>query len=297
MNLDKSFKLINHLLTFGEVDTKTIMEAFSDKKITLRTAQRYMSTLRSLPDVVDNGNGKVSLAGRSPYQKIVDNVALSTARANINNLQNVFGERQSVGDIKKRLGANGEKIFVRSDNFINYDPIEPIVNGFMNYIQDTVIEITYASDKIHTVQPYLILIEKGFWYLACYSEDYERMQYLRLDRIKSFKPTSPTRFFNVDQAELDKIKKAKSVFAGEEAEVIIHIAANVAHYFKSRDILADQNILSEDENGLTISMTTTNDCDFLLQILPCVNFIRVETEYYRDVLTDCLQEALENNKQ
>jgi predicted DNA-binding transcriptional regulator YafY len=295
MNLDKSFKLINHLLTFGEVDTKTIMEAFSDKKITLRTAQRYMNALRNLPDVVDSGNGKLSLAGRSPYQKIVDPVALSTARANINNLQNVFGERQSVDDIKKRLGANGEKIFVRSDSFINYDPIEPIVNGLMEYVQDTVIEIVYASDKIHTMQPYLILIEKGFWYLAGYSEDYERMQYFRLDRIKSFKPISPTRFFDVDQTELDKIKKTKSVFAGEEAEVVIHIAADVAHYFESRDIFAGQKILSEDENGLTISMTTTNDWDFLLQILPWASFIRVETEHYKNVLIDYLKEALEIN--
>ncbi|MDR0453813.1 MAG: WYL domain-containing protein [Deferribacteraceae bacterium] len=299
IGLDKALRLLNHLASHGSVDSKSIVELFStdEKKISIRTAQRYMEDLRNLPDVTDNGDGSLSLAGKSVYQKYIDPVVLAVARANIGNLRDLFDERRSadVNDIKKRLGTNGEKLFARSESSINFSVIEPFVNNLMEYIQDSVIEITSIRGKIHTVQPYLILIEKGFWYLVGYNEDHKNIQYFRLDNIKSFKPVFPTRFFTIDETKLNKIKRAKTVFSGDESEVIIHVAPEIAHYFKSKEILSGQRILSDNKKGLKVSMFATHEWDFILQILPWTHLARVETKYYRDVLADYLKNALEKN--
>jgi len=122
------------------------------------------------------------------------------------------------------------------------------------------------TDRI--VEPYRLIHHHGSWYLAGVHE--RKLRTYRLSRIqKSFAPYEQA-VFTPDSNILKQLEDENSIWFGQEKnEVIVNIQANVATYFKHRQLLPEQKVIDElNDGGLLVSCKISHP----MQLLPLVKF-------------------------
>jgi hypothetical protein len=279
MELDKAFKLINHILETPAVTSKSIKDAFNSE-IDIRTAQRYKSVLEKYPEyVVSNPDGSLTLKDDTVFRRL----ALDKSAAN---LPLKTGERA----IREKT-ADNKKIIVRGGSFIPYGNVKQTIDALYGYIQTQTAEVEYKKKWV-TVNPYLIILTRGFWQLIGLCED--KITRFRLDKIKGAAPCSPPRYFKVNETVLNNMI---AEFADEkETEITVSADSDAAFFFKNREIFSSQRILEEKPDGLKLSFTVADKFDFILQAAPWACFIKIlSPKKYRLAFAEYLKFALKKN--
>lgn len=117
-----------------------------------------------------------------------------------------------------------------------------------------------------TIEPYVLLNKNGIWYLIGLENGkqktfcFTQMSFIKIDE----------KTFELDQNFLKEIESSDSISYGNQInEVIIKVNAEVAHYFTRRNLLPNQEIIRQVDNGeLLISCKNIHE----LEIIPLVQY-------------------------
>ncbi|MBJ8423086.1 WYL domain-containing protein [Acinetobacter bereziniae] len=123
------------------------------------------------------------------------------------------------------------------------------------------------KDSIRHVQPYKVIHHHGSWYLAA-TEQGELKTY-RLSRIRHIS-CHQNLIFEQNPDVLHRLDNEDTIWFGlEKTEVILTVHTDVAMYFLQRELLPEQHVIKQLEDGsLLISSQVTHH----QQILPLVRY-------------------------
>jgi len=123
--------------------------------------------------------------------------------------------------------------------------------------------------ELRIVEPYKLLHHHGSWYLAAARKG--ELRAYRLSRIENISyQQHETLGFKPDTAILKQLEDEESIWFGQEKhEVILTVHPDVASHFHQRNLLPEQQIIKQlDDGGLLISSRITH----VKQILPLVRY-------------------------
>jgi predicted DNA-binding transcriptional regulator YafY len=161
-------------------------------------------------------------------------------------------------------------------------------------IENRNIDFTYTKGaegkNYKKIQPYKLVNNKGIWYLAAVDHDklktfsFSKISHLSVDFDSSFTPS---------KAILGDIGLNRNIwFSSEQETVQLKVDSSVADYFKRRELINDQKIDSECENGdLLISLSISHPN----QIIPIVrywmpNIQIISPAYLNDEISESINE-------
>jgi predicted DNA-binding transcriptional regulator YafY len=100
------------------------------------------------------------------------------------------------------------------------------------------------------VAPYKLVNDKGIWYLAALDQD--KLKTFSFSKIESLQVKAQC--FQADAAVAKRIEDDESIWFGDDPQdMVLSVAAEVASYFKRRNVIANQTIVKElDDGGLII---------------------------------------------
>lgn len=118
------------------------------------------------------------------------------------------------------------------------------------------------------VEPYKLLHHHGSWYLAAVRKG--ELRAYRLSRIEMSAHAHELSTYKPDPVILAQLEDEESIWFGQEkSEVILTVHADVALHFKQRQLLPEQQIVKElDDGSLLLSSRITH----ITQILPLVRY-------------------------
>lgn len=118
------------------------------------------------------------------------------------------------------------------------------------------------------VEPYKLLHHHGSWYLAAVRKG--ELRAYRLSRIELSPHTHELANYKPDPQILSQLEDEKSIWFGQEKlEVILTVHVDVASYFQQRQLLPEQQVIKElDDGNLLLSSRITH----VTQILPLVRY-------------------------
>jgi len=118
------------------------------------------------------------------------------------------------------------------------------------------------------VEPYKLLHHHGSWYLAAARKG--QLRAYRLSRIELSAHSHALSGFSPDAAILVQLEDENSIWFGQEKqEVILTVHADVALHFQQRQLLPEQQVVKQlDDGGLLLSSRITH----ATQILPLIRY-------------------------
>ncbi|WP_180144268.1 YafY family protein [Acinetobacter sp. YH12052] len=118
------------------------------------------------------------------------------------------------------------------------------------------------------VEPYKLLHHHGSWYLAAVRKG--ELRAYRLSRIELSPHTHELANYKPDPQILSQLEDEKSIWFGQEKlEVILTVHVDVASHFQQRQLLPEQQVIKElDDGNLLLSSRITH----MTQILPLVRY-------------------------
>ncbi|USZ14304.1 WYL domain-containing protein [Moraxella sp. FZFQ2102] len=156
---------------------------------------------------------------------------------------------------------------VKGYTFEDAKQFEPMMSQLKSAIKSCRMVAFIYKDKSRLVAPYKIIHHRGCWYLAGV-QDGELKAY-RMSRISEFCfDDMPS--FAMDKAIVDRINQDESIWYGQEkVEVVLKVSADVASHFVQRQLLPEQQLIKElDDGGLLLSSHVVS----AKQILPLVRY-------------------------
>lgn len=122
--------------------------------------------------------------------------------------------------------------------------------------------------ELRIVEPYKLLHHHGSWYLAAVRKS--ELRAYRLSRIELTVHHHNLSNFKPDQRILVQLQDEKSIWFGQEkSEVILTVHTDVAFHFRQRQLLPEQQVIKElDDGSLLLSSRITH----ITQILPLVRY-------------------------
>ncbi|XID74654.1 helix-turn-helix transcriptional regulator [Alkanindiges sp. WGS2144] len=137
------------------------------------------------------------------------------------------------------------------------------------------------------VQPYRIIHHHGSWYLAAVRKG--ELRAYRLSRISLPRYEHQLAGFEPDPVILKQLENEESIWFGQDKqEIVLTVHPDVALHFKQRQLLPEQQIIKElDDGGILVSSRVVKH----MQILPLV---RYWVPHVRIVSPPSLQGKLEN---
>lgn len=234
----------------GVVNRQALMHKFN---ITERTVYRDLNALSPIVERCGDGQYKLIHAGPGLHHAI----------ANFLNVDDFFpGTGREFWDkLETRVEENHIMILGNDAERTGPKDIHALLADFEKAIKgQQVCQILYKG-KSRQINPYKVINKKNIWYLQATEE--KRLKSFSLSLIQWLDIRSET--FTPDNDTLDLLAKNPDPWVSEETfEVDVFIPTRIAHYFKRRDLLPDQQILAEDKKGITLRCHAAHEN----QILP-----------------------------
>ena len=156
--------------------------------------------------------------------------------------------RQYNQETIKVIGHNYEEIDDRTEDFYR-------LQDFI--LKHQTIKFLYNEKDYREMKPYRLINQSGIWYLAAEDSESE----LKSFHFKKLKRIAFTGNYFQPKPEIHaKIEESDSIwFEGEVETVTLEVSAEIAPYFKRRQILPRQTIVEEKSDGsLTVETRTGN---------------------------------------
>lgn len=229
-----------------ELDMDSLAEEFNVSK---RTIQRDLNVRFSyLP--LKKENGKYSLEsyylGRLTTADIKNFAILSGVKGLFPSLENGF-LKGLLDDATKGI------ISVRGHHYENIEGMDDVFKELQRAIKaKLLVKLTY-SNKNRIIEPYKLINNKGVWYIAAVDEG--KLKSFAITKISNLHVTQD--IFTPKNEILSTVEGDDGIWFGEVKEIIIHVANPVAHYFRRRQLVPNQNILKELDDGCLLLSTRT----------------------------------------
>lgn len=303
--LGKALGLIKLLNEKGKVNSLDVAKEFN---VSVRTAQRYLlEATRILPiQTEETGKNKLEYSLMESYsfkESLMNTSEISILSALIDYAKGVLGKNK--GDfldvVKKKLfyaNTHCQTHQILEKQAIDFKKITKINEALNEHIiNKTIIDVYYERyKKTYRLEPYKILYWEGFWYLIA-KHDKVIKKFL-LDYMGEIKPTKKT--FNEIPSGLTKIiNDANNIwFEGDKKKnkVTVELNADVAPYFKRKQILTGQKIIKEKKDGcIVVEFEVHNERDLFQQIIMWLpNFRIIQPSSYANAIRLNLERASKN---
>lgn len=280
--------ILMELHTHGVVNRHALMEKFN---ITERTVYRDLSLLSSIVEVC--GEGQYRLI--SSRQQSASN-ALHHSLAELLNASSVFPERDDefwqkldnrVIENNILVQPNSAEHSVKSDLRRYLSLIEKAIQ------RGNVCQIVYKN-KSRIIHPYKLTNQRNIWYLQ--ATENGKLKSFALSKIH-WLDTKKERF-TADSDTIALIQRHQDPWVSEKTfEVRLRVKHNIAFYFQRRDLLPLQQLLVEDENGLTLSCQAAHQNQIIPLILSWLPDIEVlEPVWLKTTIVNMLRSYLAWNE-
>ena len=154
----------------------------------------------------------------------------------------------------------------------NYESLsDQVSKQLFNKLEATItsresVHFYYKAKDYQSVQPYKLINYQGIWYLAAI--DNGKLKTFHVSQIKSVWKTKE--LFKRDPKIEDQIKKDETIwFSDRKHEVVLKVNAEIASYFKRRQLIPEQEITKTCDDGSLIVTTRIADDK---QILPIIKY-------------------------
>jgi predicted DNA-binding transcriptional regulator YafY len=232
--------IILHKLNSSEkLDIDELVQEFN---VTKRTIQRDLNDrLSFLPLKKENNLYYLEeyYLGKLNSEDIKSFAAICGVKELFPNLDNNFLMHILDSSVNKAYLIKGHNYEDLSFQTTQFKAIEKAI------LSQNIIYFLY-NDKQRKIKPYKLVNIKAIWYLAGIENDtlktfsFKKIQQLRVDNES----------FYIDSQIENLIKDEQTLwFSKKKIEVILKVKSSVSYYFKRRDILPYQKILTELDNG------------------------------------------------
>jgi predicted DNA-binding transcriptional regulator YafY len=271
-------------------------------EVNIRTAQRYLYFLATLPCVVvDEEKHTYSLT--SDYvisDKILNTSEMALVCALIDYATHIFGKEHSkfLMGLKNRIFRMPDVYQIVKDEAIDMEKVAGVQLDLERHIKARdVISFTYRkSGKRYTVEPYKILYSDGFWYLVAIHEAVVKK--FVLDFIEGIRSTGRT-CNEVPDDVRKMIDGAQTIWFTDQKpdRVTVEFDANVAHFFERKSIFPRQEIVNKSGDGkILVSFDVHNEMDFREHIARWMPYFKVVSpEIYKAYILGVCKEISEKN--
>lgn len=252
--------ILRELQTYGVVSRHRLMKKFN---ITERTAYRDLNMLSSFVEGCGGGEYRLisSLAQTNSHE------ALHNPLAKLLDADAVFPDRDETfwSCLEKRVAEQHIRVQLNSPEYSVRNDLRKHFNLLEKAIQKkNVCHILYKN-KTRAVHPYKLINHKNIWYLQA-TED-EKLKSFSLRKIHWL--DIKKEHFVVDKPIVSLIDEHCDPWVSEETfEVRVRINHSIAGYFSRRDLLPQQELLCEGDDGVTLLCQAAHQN----QIIPLILF-------------------------
>lgn len=270
----------------GVVNRRDLMQKY---KITERTVYRDLNALSPIVQHTGNGLYRLIHAQQNPSGQ-----GLHNAVANFLNADSYFPDRGTAfwQSLEARMEENHILILNNDAEHSVQNDIRRHLTAIEKSIKERhVCQIVY-KDKTRLINPYKLINKKNIWYLQ--ATENGRLKSFSLSQISWLDIQKETFSLDSDTAEL--LEKNLDPWVSEETfEVIVFTNHSISHYFTRRDLLPEQEVVAESDDGVTIRCQAAHEN----QILPLIfywlpNIQVLEPQWLRDKLFDTLEGYMTN---
>ncbi len=220
----------------------TVDDLVEEFAVTKRTIQRDLNERLSYLPIKKESNQyylESYYLGKLNFDDIKNFSALSGVKELFPSLQEDFLKTILDNTVSQAYLVKGHNYEDLSDRADDFKIIETAI------IETRKVEFTY-KEKQRVVDPYKLLNIKGIWYLAGVEGDI--LKTFTLSRVSDLEVTEECYIANKEV--LNSIEKEDSTwFSSKQTEVVLKVDSSVASYFKRRNILPNQTLVKELEDG------------------------------------------------
>ena len=252
--------LILTKLNNGEkLHTKELAEEFG---VTVRTVERdILERLSYLPLKKEGTSYYIDpfYLGKLSFSDIQNFAALSGIKELFPSMQEEF--------LKNILdGVVNSAYLIKGHNYTNTSKMGKEFKLFEEAINNKFVVGFEYSAKQRRVKPYKLLNNKGIWYLAGVEDG--KLKTFLLTKIVNPKLTDET--YTHDSEIVNRLNSEDNIwFSDKQFEVVLKVDKSVASYFTRRDIIPNQTIVKNLEDGGVIVSAKVGHVN---QILPIVRY-------------------------
>lgn len=276
---------ILRLLHLGEqLDRRQLAERFG---VSERTIYRDLNRLGDV--IVPLENGRFQLAVE--YQSELSPTDLQ-AFARLSGVEQMFPSAISRRSWLDLLKQGNTSFLVRNGHFEASQPHDQVFRQLRKAIEQHRRCRMLYTEKARQVEPYLLIHNKGIWYLA--ATENGQLKSFALGRINDLQVMQEA--FEPAPEVQRQIHDDDDIWFGQDRiEVTLQVAADNAHYFLRRNVLPHQELIEERDNGQLLLRCQANHPNQLLPIIrywiPHVRIIEPVwlQQKLLDELTDYLQ--------
>lgn len=291
-NTQLAYRLAGILTKLNRGDRLEISRLAEEYEVETRTINRDLRDRFAFLDWAEFGPKYYSLAKSSLgrlYQEDIERFA------HFASIQNLFPKNDRdffQGQLTQSIhikGHNYEDLSAKSHEF---NMIQSAIENYQ-YINFSYLKNNSETCKNYKIAPYILLNRNGIWYLV--GLDHGQTKTFCFSQIE--KLSVLTENFIVDQSTLKNIRNTDSIYYGNQLdEVLIHVDAEKSMYFKRRDLLPNQTIVGEKENGdLIVKSERVNQKEILSLMRYWIPNVRILVpEGLQEELNDSLREYLGN---
>jgi predicted DNA-binding transcriptional regulator YafY len=270
----------------GVVNRSDLMQKY---KITERTVYRDLNALSPIVQHTGNGLYRLIHAQQNPSGQ-----GLHNAVANFLNAGSYFPDRGTAfwQSLEARVEENHILILNNDAEHSVQNDIRRHLTAIEKSIKERhVCQIVY-KDKTRLINPYKLINKKNIWYLQ--ATENGRLKSFSLSQISWLDIQKETFSLDSDTAQL--LEKNLDPWVSEETfEVKVFTNHSISHYFTRRDLLPEQEVVAESDDGVTIRCQAAHEN----QILPLIfywlpNIQVLEPQWLRDKLFDTLEGYMTN---
>lgn len=248
---------ILRLLHLGEqLDRQQLAERFG---VSERTIYRDLNRLGDV--IAPLGNGRIQLAAE--YQSELSPTDLQ-AFARLSGVEQMFPSAISRRSWLELLKQGNTSFLVRNGHFEASQPHDQVFRQLRQAIERRQRCRMLYTDKTRQVEPYLLIHNKGIWYLAATESGH--LKSFALGRICDLQVMQEV-FEPLPEVQ-NQIHEDDDIWFGQNRfEVTLQVAADNAHYFLRRNVLPRQELIEQRENGQLLLRCQANHPNQLLPII------------------------------
>ncbi|MEA3554840.1 MAG: WYL domain-containing protein [Campylobacterota bacterium] len=267
--------ILSRLYQGEKLQPKDLSEEFN---VSLRTIQRdFKERLLSFPIFYENKHWQMDSNFKLEKNiSIQDSITLDI----LENLSSNFGNHfhtQTSKILNKLKNRHYSPIFTKLNMEDISDEFKAMITFEEAILSKNPIKIKYTTEKKEEdvkINPIKIVNFEGLWYLVATDENNKLKSYYikNITLLKTYKLT-----FTIPKKIEEILNNAISIWFSdnEPFKVILEVDNHVAKFFKTKPISATQEIVSEDENKLTISVMASSDWEIIPIVKSWIPFVKV----------------------
>jgi predicted DNA-binding transcriptional regulator YafY len=267
--------ILSRLYQGEKLQPKDLSQEFN---VSLRTIQRdFKERLLSFPIYYENKHWQMDSKFKLEKNiSIEDSITLDILENLSTNLGTHF-HTQTSKILNKLKNRQYSPIFTK----LNMEDISSEFDSMISFEEAILlkhpIKVKYTTEKKQEeikINPIKIVNFEGLWYLVATDENNKLKSYYikNITLLKTYKST-----FTIPKKIETILNNAISIWFSdnEPFKVTLEIDNHVAKFFKSKPISATQEIISEDENKLTISVMASSDWEIIPIVKSWIPFVKV----------------------